>query len=127
MVHSSENVPGAHPYWYAQVPGVYHAFVSTTHPGALNRNAQCMEFPWVRWLNMEPRYWYGPQYACLLMVGFVEDTDELAFGFLNPSLVICGSHLIPRLHSGQTNTLMAYNGATAARTPGPQVTGQIIM
>lgn len=118
MVRSSENIPGAHPYWYAQVLGVYHTFVSTTHPEARNQNTQRMEFLWVRWLGIEPRYRFGPRYARLPMVGFVEYTDELAFGFLDPSLVIRGCHLIPRFHSGRTDALMPYNSPTAARMPG---------
>jgi hypothetical protein len=53
MVRSSENTPGAHPYWYVQVIRVYHAFVSTTHPVARSRNTQHMEFLWVHWLGID--------------------------------------------------------------------------
>jgi hypothetical protein len=68
---------------------------------------------------MEPRYRSSPRYARLPIVGFVEDSDDLAFGFLDPSLVIRGCHLIPRFASGRTNTLMMlYQGPTAARAPG---------
>lgn len=118
MVRSPEDGSEAHPYWYAQVLGVYHAFVSTTHPTARYRSVRRMEFLWVRWLGVEPRYRSGSRYARLPMVGFVEDSDELAFGFLDPSLVIRGSHLIPRFASGRTNTLMSYQGSTEARAPG---------
>jgi hypothetical protein len=38
------------------------------------------------------------QDACLPLVGFVEDSDELAFGFLDPSLVIRRCHLVPGFH-----------------------------
>ena len=118
MVRSSEDGPAIHPYWYAQVLGVYHAFVSTTHPSARDRSMQHMEFLWVRWLGVEPKYRSGTRYACLPMVGFVEDSDELAFGFLNPSLVIRGCHLIPRFALGRTSALISYQGPTVARAPG---------
>ena len=120
MVRSSEDEGGSdmHPYWYAQVLGVYHAFVSTTHSAVRYRSVQRMEFLWVRWLGVEPRYRSGTRYARLPMVGFVEDSDELAFGFLDPSHVIRGCHLIPRFASGRTNTLMSYQGPTAARGSG---------
>jgi hypothetical protein len=118
MVRSPEDGPDVHPYWYAQVLGVYHAFVYTTHPDARDQSVKRMEFLWVRWLGLEPKYRSGSRYARLPMVGFVEDSDELAFGFLDPSLVIRGCHLIPRFHSARTNALMAYDGPTAARTPG---------
>jgi hypothetical protein len=36
--------PDVHPHWYAQVLGVYHAFVSMTHPAARYRSVQCMKF-----------------------------------------------------------------------------------
>jgi len=78
-----------------------------------------MEFLWVRWLGLEPRYWSGPRYARLPIVGSVGGADELAFKFLDPSLVIRGCHLIPRFHSGRTSALTAYDGPTATRTPRP--------
>jgi len=48
MVRSSEDRPDIHPYWYAQVLGVYHAFVYTTHPDACDRSVRRMEFLSVR-------------------------------------------------------------------------------
>jgi hypothetical protein len=76
-----------------------------------------MEFLWVRWLGIEPGYRSGSKVAHLPKVGFVEDTDEDAFGFLDPDLVIWGSHLIPDFNSGRTHNLMSYNGPTVARSP----------
>lgn len=117
MLQSPEVSTGAHPYCYAQVLGVYHANVSTTHPAASKHSAQHMEFLWVRWLGVEPGYRSGFKVARLPKVVFVEDTDEDAFGFLDPDLVIRGSHLIPVFNSGRTRDLMSYNGPTVARPP----------
>lgn len=100
MLRSPEVGIGVHPYWYAQVLGIYHATVSTNHPEASKHSAQRMEFLWVRWLGIEPGYRPGSKVARLPKVGFVEDTDEDAFGFLDPDLVIRGSHLIPDFNSG---------------------------
>ena len=88
MLWSPEAGPGVHPYWYAQVLGIYHANVSTTHPAASKHSAQHMEFLWVRWLGVEPGHRSGSRVACLPKVGFVEDKDKDAFGFLDPELVI---------------------------------------
>ena len=118
IVRSPEDGAGAHPYWYAQVLGVYHAFVSTTHPDARDQSVKRVEFLWVRWLGLEPGYRFGSTSCHLPIVGFVEDSDKLAFGFLDPSLVVRGCHLIPRFSAGRTNTLMPYEGPTAARFPG---------
>ena len=117
MLQSPEVGTGAHPYWYAQVLGVYHADVSTAHPEASRHSAQRMEFLWVQWLGIEPGHRSGSKVARLPKVGFVEDTDEDAFGFLDPDLVIRGSHLIPAFNSGRTPDLMLYDGPTAARPP----------
>ena len=115
MLQSPEVGTGAHPYWYAQVLGIYHTNVSTNHPAALRKSAQRMEFLWVRWLGIEPGYRSGSKVARLPKVGFVEEADEDAFGFLDPDLIIRGSHLIPDFNSGRTQDLMPYDGPTVAR------------
>ena len=56
--------------------------------------------------------------ARLPKVGFVEVSDDDAFGFLDPDLVIRGSHLIPAYHYGRTSNLMPYDGPTVARAAG---------
>jgi len=117
MLQSPEICSGAHPYWYAQVLGIYHADVSTTHEAALKNSAQHIQFLWVRWLGAEPGHRSGSKIARLPKVGFVEDTDEDAFGFLDPDLIIRGSHLIPAFNSGRTCNLMSYDGLTVARFP----------
>ena len=116
MVRSPEAGDDTHPYWYAQVLGIYHTHVSTTHPAAAKHSAQPMQFLWVRWLGTEPRYRSGSRVARLPKVGFVEVTDEDAFGFLDPDLIIRGSHLIPAFHFGRTRNLMPYDGPTFARS-----------
>ena len=118
VLRSPEVGTGSHPYWYAQILGIYHAHVSTSHPAAPKPSAQRMEFLWVRWLGIEPGHRSGSKAARLPKVGFVEDTDEDAFGFLDPDLIIRGSHLIPAFNSGRTHALMPYNGPTVTRPPG---------
>ena len=50
-------------------------------------------------------------------VGFVPEEDDQAFGFLDPSLVVWGCHLIPSFCEGQTNELL-YVMLMAAWLPG---------
>ena len=76
-----------------------------------------MQFLWVRWLGAEPGYRSGSKVARLPKVGFIEDTDGDAFGFLDPDLIIRGSHLIPDFNSGRTCDLLSYDEPTAARSP----------
>ena len=44
MVWLLEDGPDVHPYWYAQVLGVYHTFMSTTQPTTHYQSMQQMEF-----------------------------------------------------------------------------------
>jgi hypothetical protein len=119
MVRSPETHPGAHPYWYAQVMGIFHAQIMHIDPRHSQQSSQPqhMEFLWVRWLGAEPGYRSGSRYAKLPKIGFVPDTDDMAFGFLDPSLVIRACHLIPNFDGEKTPDLL-HAPASVARTPG---------
>jgi hypothetical protein len=107
MVRSPETGTDASPYWYARVLGVYHANVWTTNPAIKDGgNVQRMDFLFVRWFGGEPGYRHGFQEARLPKVGFVESTDEYAFGFLDPRNVVRGCHLVPAFHGGRTSDLL---------------------
>ena len=76
-----------------------------------------MQVLWVRWLGVEPGYHWGFKEAHLPKVGFVPDTDDDAFGFLDPSLVMRGCHLILAFSEGRTDTLLR-RGESCVRKPG---------
>ncbi|KAJ7704598.1 hypothetical protein B0H17DRAFT_921234 [Mycena rosella] len=124
MVLSPETTANAHPFWYARVLGIFH--LEVIHIGAESRNgsAQHMEFLWVRWcggiLSLFPGYRSGFQAARLPKIGFVPDIDEYAFGFLDPSLVLRGCHIVPAFDAGRTTDLLTIHPgeATAARPVG---------
>lgn len=97
----------AHPYWYAQILGVYHAVVrhpSLAAPVSIN-------FLHIRWYGSDPdmRRRSGWKARRLHRIGFIKheinDTTGLspAFGFIDPSNVIRGVHIIPAFHSGSTS------------------------
>ena len=75
-----------------------------------------MELLWVRWLGVEPKYRWGFRSAQLPKVGFVPESDDNVFGFLDPSLVIHGCHLIPCFPDGHTTALLK-QGHSVARGP----------
>ena len=113
MVKSPETGPNAQPFWYARIIGIFHALVSSSHPG-VKSNSRCrMEFLWVRWFGVEPRYQHGFQRACLPKIGFVESSDEYAFTFLDPKQVIRGAHIIPAFSEGRTSTLLPVEKSVA--------------
>jgi len=117
MVASPEDGPDALPYWYARVLGVFHVRVLHTGPAARNRSVQRMEFLWVRWFGTVPGYKSGLKAGRLPKIGFVPETDDMAFGFLDPSLIIRACHLIPAFADGRTNDLLA-SKHKAGRHPG---------
>jgi hypothetical protein len=103
MVFSDEDNPESHPYWYARVLGVFHANVLHTSPQATNRSVQHIEFLWVRWFGVEPGYRSRLCQARLPVIGFLPESDPQAFGFLDPSFVIRGCHLLPTFKNGRTS------------------------
>lgn len=117
MVLSPETGNEAHPYWYARVLGVFHAEILHTGPAATNRSVQHMEFLWVRWFGLVPNHRFGFKAARLPKIGFVPDSDAAAFGFLDPSLVVRGCHLIPAFNDGRTSDLLQTT-TTAGRPAG---------
>lgn len=106
MVHTGETGSTAHRFWYARVLGVFHAQVLHTGGSATNHSVQPMEFLWVRWFGIADEHKHGLKVARLPKVGFVPDTDPCAFGFLDPSLVVRGAHLIPAFCEGKTSSLL---------------------
>ncbi|KAF7332930.1 hypothetical protein MVEN_02398900 [Mycena venus] len=120
MVLSPETSANAHPFWYARVLGIFH--LEVIHTGANSRSGavQHLEFLWVRWYGTEPGYRSGFKAARLPKIGFVPDTDEFAFGFLDPSLVLRGCHILPAFAAGRTSALLTVPSGTitAARLKG---------
>ncbi|KAI6097728.1 hypothetical protein EDD16DRAFT_1499085 [Pisolithus croceorrhizus] len=101
---------------YAQVLRALHVNVLHIGPNGRCRSPQDMELLWVRWLGVEPQYSWGFQEAWLPKVGFVPEGDYNAFGFLHPSFIIHGCHLIPSFSDGRTTALLR-QGASVARHP----------
>ncbi|KAL1753920.1 hypothetical protein FB107DRAFT_276230 [Schizophyllum commune] len=117
MTRSPEQEEGAHPYWHAQVLGVFRADVRHTGLASKDFKWHPMDFLWVRWLGSEPNYRWGRHVARLPKVGFVPEDHPDAFGFLDPALVIRGAHLIPSFTDGRGVDCLR-EGPSLARTEG---------
>ena len=116
MVKSPETGPSAQPYWYARVIGIFHAYVSSDHADVGGRDSKLhqMDFLWVRWFEMERSpYRHGFRHARLPKIGWVESSDDYAFGFLDPTQVIRGAHIIPAFSAGRTSTLLPVTKSAA--------------
>lgn len=100
--YEDEDDSDGHPYWYARVFGVYHARVYFPD----SRIPKRMEFLFVRWLGRDPEWAGGPSSLRLDRVGFVPHGCPDPFGFVDPSNVIRGCHLVPTFTLGKTTELL---------------------
>ncbi|KIK15554.1 hypothetical protein PISMIDRAFT_76125, partial [Pisolithus microcarpus 441] len=116
MTLSWEDGPNSHPFWYAQVLRALHINVLHVGPNARYHSPRDMELLWVHWLGVEPQYSWGFWEAQLPKVSFVPEGDYNAFGFLDPSFVIHGCHLIPSFSDGWMMALLQ-QGASIVRHP----------
>jgi hypothetical protein len=92
IVHSPTN-PGSESWLYACVVAVYHAFVYADADPMAKR----LELLWVRWMQRDTSHLSGPNAKRYPRVSFVPHSDVPgeAFGFVDPSRVIRGRHLLP--------------------------------
>ena len=117
MTLSREEDPDRHPFWYCQLLKAFHIKVHFC-PGGVSHSKEMLEVLWVRWLGIDPEHKWGFKHYALPKVGFVpEQGDSPAFGFLDPSLVIRGCHLIPAFANGRTDQLL-WRGHSVARLQG---------
>ena len=106
-----------HPFWYAQIIHAWHiqAYFS---PAGASSSKHKMEVLWVHWLSIDRDHRWGFKEGRLPKVGFVLDrADHAPFGFLDPSLMIRGCHLIPAFSDCHMSELLQ-EGASLARVSG---------
>lgn len=91
-----------HPFCYARVLGVYHVNAVYMGPGMLDYEAHRVEFLWVRWFqSMEPPSSSLWKSCRLERVRLSPTGDNDSFGFIDPSDVLRGSHILPRVAKGR--------------------------
>ena len=100
LSHEDPNGEGAnllHPYWYGCVVHIFHVNVYCTDaaPGTPASCSRCMDVLWVCWFSLDPITPFGFKAKQHPRVGFVPPDDSIPFGFLDPAVVIQGSHIIP--------------------------------
>ena len=94
--HDGDNILSERPFRYARVLGIYHANTIYVGPGMQDYQPVRMEFLWVRWycdVEMTNTGWD----SCKLdRIKFPAMSKDDAFGFIDPSDVVRGCHIIPR-------------------------------
>jgi hypothetical protein len=103
MLLAHEDEEDSHPFWYARVVSIFHVLVRHSSMPVEQR----MEVMWVRWFGRDLSHTAGWASRRLHRVGFVpDDAASPAFGFLDPSHVIRGVHLIPAFAHSRTSDLL---------------------
>ena len=90
----------AHPFLYARVLGIFHVNVIYTGPGSKDYVARHLEFLWVHWFEVRDVL-SGWEHTTLDSLRFILMTEEDAYGFVDPSNVLRGCHLILAFASGR--------------------------
>ena len=99
----------AHPYWYACVVRIFYVLVRFRVPGSIElTEPERFDVLWVRWFRLDSFGASGWASRRLHMLGFLPPDDSYgpAFGFIDPSRVIRGVHLIPTFSYGTTQELL---------------------
>jgi hypothetical protein len=118
MVLSCEDGEGVHPFWYARVIKIFHLLVRHRRLGPPTEEAstepQRMDVLWVRWFGIDADARGGWSKKRLHGVSFIPSDEPGAFGFLDPTQVIRGVHLIPNFPRGRTGTRLPPSIARSA-------------
>ncbi|KAI0357196.1 hypothetical protein OH77DRAFT_141434 [Trametes cingulata] len=93
-------------FWYAKVLGIYHVNVLDYRTSTTATRPRRMEFLHIRWFGRDPDWRSGWAAKRLDRVGYVPESDDGAFDFLDPDDVIRGCHLIPAFAEGRTSSLL---------------------
>jgi hypothetical protein len=101
MTLASCDDGSSHPFQYARVLGIYHANVVYVGPRMLDYRPRRVEFLRVRWYCTIDSARPGQAVRKLDRVQFMPVVDNDAFGFVNPSDVVRGCHIIPAFASGK--------------------------
>lgn len=101
---------GDEPWLYAHVVAIYHVFACTR----TNPDPKRLELLWVRWMQRDATQLGGPNASQYTRISFIpySGTPGEAFGFVDPSHVIRGCHLIPVFDLQRTRDRL---GASMAR------------
>ena len=96
----SPTSQGAEPWLYAYIVAIYHVFVYT----AADPEHKRVELLWVRWMERDLTQLGGQNSFQYTRISFAQHSNVPgeAFGFVDPSHIIRGCHLIPAFHLQRT-------------------------
>jgi hypothetical protein len=89
---------GYHPFWYAQVLGIFH--VNARLVGEPRESTRRIHFVWVKWFGHCDEHKNGAPPRGLYKVGPARG-DSVSTGIINPDDIIRAAHLIPSFKDGR--------------------------
>jgi hypothetical protein len=94
----SDKDRGYHPFWYAQVLGIFH--VNARLAGETKDSTRRIDFLWVKWFGHCDEHKHGSPPRGLYKVGPIRDQTALT-GIIDPEDIIRAAHLIPCFKDGR--------------------------
>ncbi|KAJ3833589.1 hypothetical protein F5878DRAFT_665520 [Lentinula raphanica] len=116
MLSGDSETCDDHPYWFAQIIGIYH--VNIVYSGQQQKflAPQKLDFLHVRWFGLaREQDGYGIHAKRMPSLGFIDAQDPEAFGFVDPSNIICACHVIPAFAYEKTSQFLPGSGSSLAR------------
>ena len=101
LANNADTADCRHHFLYARVIGTYHANVIYTGPGWRDYEARRLDFLWVRWFEVVDPAASGWTRSRLDSVRFPPMDGENAFGFVDPTDVLRGCHVMPKFANGK--------------------------
>ncbi|KAF7292918.1 hypothetical protein MIND_01190900 [Mycena indigotica] len=111
LYRSGQDPQNRHELWYGEVLGIFHTRVLLADQP---NKARRMEFLWMRWLQRDVTYRCGLKAKRLPRVHYMPHDVPDTFGFLDPSDIIRGCHLIPAFAHGRTTQYLPKSMARQA-------------
>lgn len=103
----------SHPYAYARILGVFHADVAYSGPTSISNTYKRADVLWVRWYQLSSTNSFSFSNKRLPLLEFVPSNEPGSFGFIDPDLIVRGSHLMPAFSQGVIPTLFVSTGESA--------------
>jgi hypothetical protein len=97
----SRDKNAEHPYLYAKVLGIHHLEVKHKGPDCTTSDTLHMEVLRVRWYDLDTKAKAGFKAKRLFRVSLANYDDPTSYGFVDPTDVVRGVHLIPAFALGK--------------------------
>lgn len=115
MLLDPDSTPGALPYTYARVVGIFHAYARYTGPDSTPamRRLQRIDMLWVRWYQLDNHAKSPFHHRRQPRLQFMDahDPNTAAFDFVDPHVVLRAAYIMPAFYYGTTTEFLEHDGS----------------